>query len=272
MILWQLAQTAFAMLLHPLAHRLWLFARNVLFQRRHVRRRWRRRRAEQIFQEPLAALHRRRPVRIRRHHQESTLAQYSFARVIAQSDAPEMRAINVRYSVVPRQTFVDVGVIRCQQVQHAMIVAHLTVKKQLQFSRERLPQVFVEIRECVRIGRLQRNVANPQPLAGEIVDHRFGAPIRQHAADLLLQHGGLFQLAASGEIQQLVVGNAAPQKERQARGELEIIDFVRDAGLSFRRIAFHAEQKLRADQDSSQGGLDAGIESFLRSRSPIKTE
>ena len=45
----------------------------VFLERRHVRRRRRRRRAEDVLENPLAAQHRRRAVRIRRHRQDAAL-------------------------------------------------------------------------------------------------------------------------------------------------------------------------------------------------------
>ena len=67
-------------LLHALAQRSRLALRVVLFQGRHVRRRRRRRRPQQRLEDPLAAQHDRRPVRIRRHRQHARLPQQPLPR------------------------------------------------------------------------------------------------------------------------------------------------------------------------------------------------
>ena len=60
--------------LHLLAHRQHLAVRRRL-QLRNVGRRRRRRRAEQVLENPLAALHHRRAIGIRRHRQDAALAE-----------------------------------------------------------------------------------------------------------------------------------------------------------------------------------------------------
>ena len=54
-----------------------------------------------------------------------------------------------------------------------------------------------------------------QPLLGEIADERPGTGVRQHAPDLLFKYGRLFQFALLREGQQLIVRDAAPEKERK---------------------------------------------------------
>ena len=68
----------------------------------------------------------------------------------------------------------------------------------------------------------------PAKLATSASD-RGSASMRLH---LLLQHGGVLQSASLRKLEQLIVGNAAPQEERQPRGQLEIADRV---GLARRR-------------------------------------
>ena len=96
--------------------------------------------------------------------------------------------------------------------------------------------------------------------AAKFVHHGFRTRVGQHALDLLLQNLGLLQLAGGGDVQQLVVGDAAPQKERKARGQLEIADRVNGSGSRARRIALDAIEKLRTDQQAFESPLDAEIE------------
>ena len=92
---------------------------------------------------------------------------------------------------------------------------------------------------------------------------RVGAPVGQHAPHLLRQHGRVLQLPARRDVEQLVVGNAPPQEERQPRGQLEIADPVGGAGRGAGRLALDAEQELRRRQQRLERPLDAGVEVAL---------
>ena len=105
-------------------------------------------------------------------------------------------------------------------------------------------------------------VAQEQPLAGEVGDERVGAPVGEHPPHLRAEHRGLAQLASLGGRQQLIVGNAAPQKERQPRRELEVADAIRRSGRGVRRIALDAEQELGADEQAPYRALDARVEAL----------
>ena len=85
-----------------------------------------------------------------------------------------------------------------------------------------LAQVVVEVGELERVGLLVPQVAQVQPLAGEVLDERVRLRIGQHAPHLLLEHRRLLQLAPRRRVEQLVVRNAAPQEERQPRRQLEV--------------------------------------------------
>ncbi len=89
-------------------------------------------------------------------------------------------------------------------------------------------------------------------------------------SDLSLEHLGLAQLAALRQVEQLVVRDAAPEEERQARGELDVRDAVgrvrRDAG----RVGLDAEEELRVHQHRAQGHLDPRVEVPLRAGTPVQ--
>ena len=89
-----------------------------------------------------------------------------------------------------------------------------------------LAQVVVEVREDVRVGLEASQVAQVQPLAGEVAAQGARALVLEHAPDLLFEHGRILQLAGRRDRQQLIVGNAAPDEERQPRRELEIADAI----------------------------------------------
>ena len=67
-----------------------------------------------------------------------------------------------------------------------------------------------------------------------------------------VQHRRILQLALARQPEQLVIGNAAPQEERQPRSQFEVADAIAAAGGTSGRIALDAEQKLRAGQNPLQ--------------------
>src|SRR6059036_1118249 len=86
---------------HTLAHRENLAACSVVFQRRNVRWRWRRRRAENVAQDPLAAKDRRRPIRVGSHGQNASMAKQTAANAAAaESYSPEVTPVHIGNSIV----------------------------------------------------------------------------------------------------------------------------------------------------------------------------
>jgi hypothetical protein len=55
-----------------------------------------------------------------------------------------------------------------------------------------------------------------QPLAGKVFDQCLRSSVGQHPPNLAFQHGRVSQLSLDGDVEKLVVGNAAPQEERQS--------------------------------------------------------
>ena len=108
------------------------------------------------------------------------------------------------------QPFVDERVIGREQIDHAAIFVHDAVEEQLRLAPERLPQGAVEVREQIHDRFHRRHPAYVQPLPREVFDQRLRSWIRDHAPDLLLEHGGIPELSLGGQPRQLVVGNAAP--------------------------------------------------------------
>ena len=75
-----------------------------------------------------------------------------------------------------------------------------------------------------------------------------------------MHYGGAVQTAMLGQGEQRVVGDAAPQKERETGGEIQVAEAIDGAGRAARRIALNAEQEVRGNQDGSQRLFDATIE------------
>src|SRR5207249_11817514 len=111
-----------------------------------------------------------------------------------------------------------------------------------------------------RSGR--REISDEQPLSAEIVCQALRSGVGEHASDLLLEDRGVLERASRRRVEQLVVGNAAPEEERQARRQFEVRDPI-DACRGTRRgarVRFDAVQELRAHQKAPEGELDAGVE------------
>ncbi len=102
-------------------------------------------------------------------------------------------------------------------------------------------------------------LAQIQPLTGEILGQGLGARIVQHARDLLLEHSGPAELLLLSHAQQFLVGNAAPQEEGQARRQFEIADAMHRAGR-VGGIDFVHEQEAGRNQNPFQRGFDAMLE------------
>src|SRR5579864_7726117 len=62
---------------------------------------------------------------------------------------------------------------------------------------------------------------------------------------------------------QLVIGDAAPEKERQTRRQLQVADPPRTACGNARRLGFLAEHKFWVGEDALQRPFDPGIEISL---------
>src|SRR6185436_8429315 len=99
-----------------------------------------------------------------------------------------------------------------------------------------------------------------QPLAGEVRRERLGPFVREHPMDLRLEHGRRVERVLRGEIEQLAVGDAAPEEERQARRELAIADAVHGRRRETGRILLDVETELRARENALQRFLDAALE------------
>ena len=111
-----------------------------------------------------------------------------------------------------------------------------------------------------------------QPLRGEVRDERPGARIGEHAAHLPLENHRLVQLARDRHIQQLVVRDAAPQEERQARGEIQVAHAIDGTGSRAGGILFDAEEEMRAHQHGGERHLDAGVEVAIGTGLPVERE
>ena len=98
-----------------------------------------------------------------------------------ETDAPRARAVDVRDAVVPGEPLVHEREVGVEEVDDAAVLLDDRAEEQLGLALKRLPQVAVEVR---RIGSGVFQLAQEQPLAGEVGDERLGPRIRQHPAHL----------------------------------------------------------------------------------------
>ena len=159
-----------------------------------------------------------------------------------------------------REALVEKRVIGVEQVRDGPVLAEDALDKQLGFPAHCLPEVVVEIDEAPRIRRDGLEAAQVEPLRGEVGDEILRPVVGEHAADLGVEFRGIPQIAARGGVEQRVVGQAAPEKKRKARGQFEIADAVGGAGRNARGVGLDAEEELRAHEDRGERVFDAGLE------------
>ena len=187
----------------------------------HVRRRRRWRHADQHFHHPLAAQHRRRAVGERRLHEHAALAEHAAARAVGIGDSPELVARDVRNAVVLREALVHERVVRREQVENAAVVLDDVVEEEL---RLRAPS---RRRAAGRSPGTRRRRDEPSRGPAAAATARRSAWTAPRSADrracASLRASSVFlfgQLVLLRERQQLLVGDAAPEEERQPRREL----------------------------------------------------
>ncbi len=271
---WQLAHAGFArcwVIASRIGQRLAGF-RALRLQRRNVRRRRRRRRRQQVVQHPFAAQHRRRPCRVRRERQDAALPQQAAARAaFRERDAPEIAALHVRNAVVQGEPLVDEGVVGGQQLEHAAVLAQDAVEEELGLAMKRAAQRLVEIGEQQLVRLLRLDVAQDTATARRSWSPSIrSADRRASAAPVARAPPGLFNCPAAAAFEQLVVRNAAPEKERQARGQLQIADAIRRARRGVGRFVLDAKQELRTHEHAFERPLNAPIESAFGSAGGVE--
>jgi hypothetical protein len=72
------------------------------------------------------------------------------------------------------------------------------------------------------------------------------------------------QAALTGQRQQLLIRNTAPQKERQARREFDVADRVDRAGRETRGFVFHLVEEAWVHQQARNGVLHAHFKAVQR--------
>ena len=146
------------------------------------------------------------------------------------------------------------------------------LEEQLRLPTHRLPQVLVEVRKLDGIGRGAGEVAEIEPLPSEVVDECSRARVPQHPPHLRVEHARVGKAPLRRLIEQLVVGNAAPQEERKARRQLQVAEGPHLAGHVSRGVALDAEQELGTHENPLQRPPDAVLESAVAATRLVELE
>ncbi len=176
-----------------------------------------------------------------------------------QDHAAEAETLDVGNAVVPCEPLVEERIVGTQQIERAAILANHALDEHLGLDAKRLPQGIVEVGKRLLHRDRRRQVAQEEPLPGEVAHERGEPIVGHHAADLAIEHGRVAQPPLFRQPQQFLVGNAAPQEKREPRGELDITDAIRRIGRNARWIGFDAQQELGADEQTLQRVIDAFI-------------
>ena len=88
-------------------------------------------------------------------------------------------------------------------------------------------------------------------------DERLSASIRR---DLRREHVGVLQTSVARGAHQRLVGQAAPEEEREPRRQLGVGDAIRRAGGNRRRLGFRTEHERRTGKNATKAELNAVLE------------
>src|SRR5262245_15970639 len=103
-----------------------------------------------------------------------------------------MTAINAGNAIVASECFVDVRVVRAQQLEDAAILTNRVANEQFGLDWKRLQQGASRIADVGVVGRILVQEPQIQPLGGEPPYQRSGGPgVRQHSPGLLAQDLGI---------------------------------------------------------------------------------
>src|ERR1019366_5883646 len=136
-----------------------------------------------------------------------------------------------------------------EQIDNAAVLFQLRVEKHIDLVQKIETQIVVEPRKLRALRIQQIHIARQQPLREEVIHQRLTrARVGQHTRNLFVENPRLCQSPANCKVEKGVVRNAAPQRERQARSQLDIGNSIHRPRSCPRRIRLDAEQKIGANQ------------------------
>ena len=163
---------------------------------------------------------------------------------------------------MPGQSLIQEGRIGGQQLLDTAILPQYPLEEQQRLFAHCSAQLLVEPRKRLAADLDLRELPQFEPLAGEVLDQRLRSRRLEHPLDLRRQHGLAVQPVLPGQLQKFRIGHGAPEKVRQAAGQLVVVEYPH---LFFRRGGLlDAEQKTRRDEhrleaDSQRFGVVSGV-------------
>ncbi len=248
----------FAVLLHALAQAagedgLLLFA-----QLRDVRRGRRRRGAQDVLQYPLAALDGGGAGGIGGDGEDAALGEDADAAAILENHILEVWTEVLIDPIVAGEAVVEEAVIGGQQLDDTAVPAQKGLKKEFGLLAHVVAQLGAPGGEEFGVGGDGGEVADLEPLAGEIVDEGAGSGVLEHAHDFGLEIAA--EPFFGGEGEQPIVGHGAPEEIGEARGEGEFVDGMDGGRIVWVGLEFAAKEEAGRNQDGGEGDFDAALE------------
>ena len=114
-----------------------------------------------------------------------------------------------------------------------------------------------------RVRLLGIDVPEKEPLLGEVADECIGLGVGEHPPNLMVENRGVAEVPADGMVQQFVVGDAAPEKQREACREL-----VRSHALLGRHVALGLDDVEKPGRREYTG--DDALHALLERRAPFE--
>ncbi len=231
-------------------------------QLRDVRRRRRRWLVEDLLDDPAPAPGRAGAVGVGVGDQQRAEGQDAAAPPIAERHQAHLVAGHAGDAVERRQRLVEVGVPRVDEVGDRAPLAQDVAEQPGGLGDHRLPHrsgELVVVAVPVAAPRGLDQVAQQQPLAGEVVDEALRARITDHAHYLCPPYGRLLQGARGREVEQGRIGWARPQEVGHPAGQVVVVEAAVAVAVGD-PLALDAEQEFRADQHRLQHLLDRARE------------
>jgi hypothetical protein len=134
------------------------------------------------------------------------------------------------------EPFVQVSVVSIQKVEDAAILTDKAAHEHPRFLVECGGQRRIELRICLLVRLDVTQTAQSEPLRREVVRQTSGTSVGEHASNRGVPHLFIGQLCSASQIQKIIVGDAAPQEERQPGRQLKWGDGVNASWARVRSI------------------------------------
>ena len=110
-------------------------------------------------------------------------------------DSSELIAVDIGDAIEPGESFVDRDEVRLDHLPGIEVVLQELGEVRLRLADHRGLQMSVVLGKEILGGRIVPDIAQPQPLPGEVLHERLRTRVGQQAIDLSLPHLRIAQLA-----------------------------------------------------------------------------